>query len=49
MEERSPPVGKAFIESQVGYHLRDGGHSIEQYDWERFLEFADFHLKPKDP
>ena len=49
MEERSPPVGKAFIESQVGYHLRDGGHSIEKYDWERFLEFADFHLKPKDP
>ena len=43
--ETSPPVGKAIIESQVGYHIREGGHSIEKYDWERFLEFADYHLK----
>ena len=45
--EESPEVGKAIIESQVGYHIRKGGHSIEKYDWERFLEFADYHLKPK--
>lgn len=43
--EDSPPVGKAIIKSQVGYHIREGGHSIEKYDWERFLEFADYHLK----
>ncbi len=40
----SPPVGSAIIESEVGYHIRDGGHSIEPYDWERFLEFAEYHL-----
>ncbi len=44
--EASPPVGEAIIESQVGYHNRPGGHSIETYDWERFLDFADYHLKP---
>ena len=43
--EKSPPVGKAIIESYVGYHIREGGHSIEMYDWHRFLEFADYHLK----
>ena len=43
--ESSPPVGKAIIESDVGYHIREGGHSIEMYDWQRFLDFADYHLK----
>jgi len=45
--ESSPPVGKAIIESDVGYHIRKGGHSIEMYDWQRFLDFADYHLKNK--
>jgi len=43
--EASPPVGQAIIESDVGYHIREGGHSIEMSDWERFLDFADVHLK----
>jgi len=43
--EESPPVGQAIIESDVGYHIRKGGHSIEAYDWLRFLDFADYHLK----
>ena len=45
--ESSPPVGQAIIESDVGYHIRKGGHSIETYDWQRFLDFADYHLKKK--
>ncbi len=47
MSESSPPVGTAIIESDVGYHIRKGGHSIEMYDWQRFLDFADYHLKKK--
>ena len=43
--ESSPPVGEAIIKSDVGYHIRQGGHSIEMYDWQRFLDFADYHLK----
>ena len=44
-DKASPPVGQAIIESHVGYHVRKGGHSIEPYDWDRFLEFADYHFK----
>lgn len=40
-----PEIRKPIIESKVGYHIREGGHSIEMYDWERFIEFAEFHLK----
>jgi len=46
--EKSPPVGQAVIESDVGYHIRQGGHSIEMYDWQRFLDFADYHFKRKE-
>jgi hypothetical protein len=45
--EASPAVGQAIIESDVGYHVREGGHSIELYDWMRYLDFADYHLKGK--
>lgn len=44
--EASPPIGEAIIKSDVGYHLREGGHSIEMFDWMKFLEFAEYHLKP---
>ncbi len=44
--EASPPVGKAIIKSDVGYHNRKGGHSIDPFDWAKFLEFAEYHLKP---
>jgi hypothetical protein len=43
--EDSPQVGKAIIESDIGYHIREGGHSVELYDWQRFMDFADYHLK----
>ena len=46
--EASPPVGEAIIKSDVGYHIREGGHSIDTYDWQRFLDFADYHLKGQD-
>jgi (4-O-methyl)-D-glucuronate---lignin esterase len=40
-----PPTGEPIIESEVGYHIRDGGHSIEPYDWARFLDFTAYHFK----
>ena len=43
--EKSPPVGEAIIMSDVGYHIRKGGHSIEMFDWLKFMDFADHHLK----
>ena len=45
--EESPAVGEAIVKSDVGYHNRPGGHSIEPFDWQKFLEFAEYHLKAK--
>jgi hypothetical protein len=32
------------ITGVMGYHVRPGGHDVTDYDWDRFLDFADRHL-----
>jgi len=34
------PVG-----DRVAYHLRAGRHDVTEYDWDRYLDFADKHLR----
>ena len=34
------PVGQT-----IGYHMRTGDHEITPYDWGRYLDFADRHLR----
>jgi hypothetical protein len=38
-----PAVGKV-VGQQIGYHVRVGKHALTDYDWLRYLDFADKHL-----
>jgi hypothetical protein len=33
------PVGET-----IGYHLREGGHAVTEYDWQQYMKFANKHF-----
>ena len=47
--ETSPPSfpapGGDLGDGTIGYHLRDGRHDVLEWDWERYLDFADRHVR----
>ena len=42
--EHMPEVNQPVV-STIGYHIRTGSHDVTVYDWERYLDFADRHLR----
>ena len=42
VEVSTPPApNHPVIRGRRGYHIREGGHGLEEYDWERFMDFAE--------
>lgn len=42
--EELPPVNSP-VGGTIGYHIRSGDHEITPYDWQRYLDFTDRHLR----
>ena len=39
-----PPLDSPILESVIGYHVRSGFHGLTLYDWERYMEFIEYHF-----
>lgn len=42
--DQMPEIHKPIMNT-VGYHIRAGKHDVTAYDWDRYLDFADKHLR----
>jgi pimeloyl-ACP methyl ester carboxylesterase len=43
-ENEMPKPEVPLLSGEIGFHLKTGQHDMDEYDWERYLEFADRHL-----
>lgn len=44
-----PKPEKPLHTGHIGYHIRTGKHNLTEYDWDRFMDFADKHWKKGQP
>ena len=45
LEAEDMPDVESPIQSRIGYHVRRGGHNVMDYDWDRYMDFADMHMR----
>ncbi len=39
-----PGLDSPVQKGAIGYHVRSGSHALSEYDWQRYMDFADMHL-----
>lgn len=43
-----PEIQAPLHSGLLGHHIRRGAHDLTEYDWDRFMDFADRHWKPQN-
>ncbi len=43
--EQMPALDEPVQKGRIGYHVRTGGHALTEYDWLRYIDFADKYFK----
>ena len=43
--DKMPALNSPVQKGKIGYHIRTGKHALTEYDWLRYMDFADKHFK----
>ncbi len=45
-ETELPPINTPLVshDNKLGYHIKEGGHSLKLYDWEQYIKFAQLNF-----
>ena len=41
--DQMPGIHEPIMKT-IGYHIRAGRHDVTDYDWQRYMDFADKHF-----
>jgi len=44
-----PGLDQPVQKGAIGYHIRTGGHALTEYDWQRYMDFADSSWRSAKP
>ena len=47
MKDEMPLLNDLLINGPIAYHIREGGHNLEKFDWKLYLDHADMLFKNK--
>ena len=42
--QQMPGLNQPVQGGRIGYHVRSGRHNLSEYDWQRYMDFADGHF-----
>lgn len=42
-----PKINEPAADRALGYHIRSGAHGYQQFDWDQYIKFMDFHFNDK--
>ncbi len=45
MKDKMPLVNDLLVNGPIAYHIREGGHNLEKFDWKLYLDHADTQFK----
>jgi hypothetical protein len=43
--DKMPGLEQPLHGGNIGYHIKPGGHAMIEYDWQRYMDFADKHMR----
>lgn len=46
LQQKDPPLPEQVLhKGHIGHHHKTGGHDLDEFDWDKYMDYADIHMK----